>query len=697
MNRKLRIFLSSVMAVATFAFSMVFTACGGDDDKYTVANRAKELAENIEKLPDVKDILSDGDNADNSDVKQKNNKKVASAYSATDNVIDISVPDQGYYDGSYYVASYENINAKVSSYISEFKYRKEVAIDKLKQLNTWVHVSDGGYDFVMAGHANEYPAPIQGSEDYKLSYDKANDVATVEYRHDAEGTGQVFKRYLKMFCSYNGNGNAVISASYHYANNQGGGYRVETSTSVHYVENESWLFIEKTEVAQYTFYADLKTGDLVILQKDINGIECLRYDVYTKSDNTKLLFVNNKHNIEYNINLPEDGSQVIVFDNSGRLLTEINNSYKNFYYQFEESGTKLYYEYETGNRELITDVNKFLEKFEDDIIKTERIWIPIYKLSGWDKFYFVGENFLEGEYFLEINGKTYQTSEIYSNNEFNWVLRKFGNNNEIGIELQYSKSFSKKYSQTVSEFLNKLGLSYERSDLSFIDDYCGNAWEAIDDVKILGYSLTDLNLELYENILDNYFYGAMEYDEMKAILDVPAISLKKQKAENEVFSLIDITVSSNAELNEQTGVIDFSSVSATVPKSVLLNENTEYSLVLALRSDSKLIESASVSEKYNNEQFVLQGFGSVDLKSIVTDGDYNVVAFIAKNSDGNNERLSQFYNITSSKSNEYINQWKKTENKENKTYEYDYTYLITASAKSIDVSQYYMISISNSK
>lgn len=268
-NKITVVILLIVMCVA------LFSAVGcSDNSLYTKVSRAKELAQNIEKLPNSYNAIENGLNEKN---KVSFVSPANALYSNGTSVQSANIEIEDVPNGDFYAnGKYENVFAGAAAYANSgnsvcsgidvdmnavrvIKYYKNIALETVKQLSVWVEApkqSEKKYkkEKLPGNYYIQKPA-------FRINYDVNADVVKLECK--GRNTGG-FELYIKAYCSYNVDGKMVFSVLFQYLSGYGEENHTPNKhiipqmevTNIYYVEDDC-MFVQNNRFLNRNYYGDL--------------------------------------------------------------------------------------------------------------------------------------------------------------------------------------------------------------------------------------------------------------------------------------------------------------------------------------------------------------------------------------------------------------------------------------------------------
>lgn len=654
---------------------------GGQDNvgtnKTSVLSYAKDLANKIDKLPGVNSVL----NLDTT-TKMQSAKNSAQRETEVLSVTDMTSPSDQYYDLTVLPAMFTEKMKSIEMRIRNFKERKDEALKSVSQFDVWVNVST-----------------IPGISDcYRLKYDINLDCVTIEETTKGDDSdSNTIREYRYMKCFYNDSGKLVIIGKQIVKG------RLFEELTVNYVEGEEW----KCSWA-YTVFVTSKFEGMTLEYESIHRC-VIESDLTTK----------NAVIVEYSAAENEYYSNIHVTTNTlwqeGDIPVVVCNEYQNnnFFYSGLQYESRNYYTYIIGQN------GQAAIRLQPNQARTP-IEFALYNTSGWDKFYVYENEDEYGEYSsfeLKVGDMSYKTGqpEYHFDNIKNEIVNmreldeSYDYNNIFNWGLATSHLFSgglqpvlrimdidleANYIEAIRALFDSCALSVDEAYINLIRKYYEGYIDVLSSIVACGYkNYSDITEDEFICIYDSINIK-MSDEEFDNVFKEPTISKDSQIEDSEILNLLEIVVDGEIELNLETGELDLSNISATVLDSLLLSESAKYSLVIALKGYTELIEICNVSSTYCGENMYFNGFESADIKDLVGYDDYTVVAYLTiKDSDSINKRKSQYYLLKCTEESEYIETHQETIETENGYTTFDYTYSISASENDIIVANYYLVTL----
>ena len=145
----------------------------------------------------------------------------------------------------------------------------------------------------------------------------------------------------------------------------------------------------------------------------------------------------------------------------------------------------------------------------------------------------------------------------------------------------------------------------------------------------------DLNDATFADLIERLLTEEASHATLMEMWNQSAMAFEEQTAEYEYFEFLDYTLTGTASVDETTHEISLAGIEATLAPSVLLKENTDYSLVFVWASADEHREVGSVDLHYTGESLTFESELSVTADRFPDEyGEYVLVAYLAD--DGGN-------------------------------------------------------------
>ena len=567
---------------------------GGEDNKPTVKEgtilyRSYQLAENVEKIPSAQEVYGVSDS-------QSNVKKIREI-----NVSDETNPSDEVLEVPAYRAYYNELWNGIDGQISYAKYIKDFVITNIYCLDTWVK-------------QNEYTC-------YRLNYDVNKDAAIIEIVESNESDDRY--SYSNIYTTYDEQGRMLIDYVNYYFYIQNNEMMVISKSTISYVENLYWDF------TCYEWQDDF--GDYGII---------FNYVIHANlaKEETEITQISSSQVLN------EDGSAQIT-DNRASIqsayghLTSVNEATIN------GIETSIYDK----------DGYNYFHGVSNKDDNGANISIPLYRLSGYSKIEnrYIDNDFYNGERYLTVGEETYR-GERYNYQGVEWYVSSMvsGISVEpaISFYLNYSKYNENETVSLIKGLLSSIGLSFKEDYLSEAIhlEYCKK--QICEQREAFGKkNFLEISKDEFDVIYEHYDIGYYDIDMLNEYKNAVKIDIDKQVQDDGYYSLINSASSGSYSFNKENEKINISEININVTKNVLLNKDTDYVGVLALKSGRNIVvvkESDTIHFDGANDINVTIDEASFDIKDLPADNDesFELVAYLAIKKG---ETLSRCSNVSS--------------------------------------------------
>ncbi len=185
--------------------------------------------------------------------------------------------------------------------------------------------------------------------------------------------------------------------------------------------------------------------------------------------------------------------------------------------------------------------------------------------------------------------------------------------------------------QIIQAVCDKLGISfkdgYEDEVLSGIFGYeeHRNAFHYID-----GITGADLTMDVFRQMIDSLLTEEASHASLLEMRKEPAIAFEEQTAEYEYFEFLSYELSVSGTCDHSTNEISLNNVKASISPSILLKEDTVYSLVFVWASAAEHLQVGSIDQKYTGEKMVFEGSLTISTDKFPKElGEYVLMAYLA--------------------------------------------------------------------
>ena len=515
-----------------------------EDPKNGLLDRARQLAENIDKMPKVESLYV----ADSASLKARKNAEIIDETNPSQDVLEHPALNV------YYEDTWNFIDNQINNGISI----KNEAVARVFMLNQWV----------MERKEPSYQAGL------KLTYDANLDAALVEQMrvYDTEQRGVQGKDYdYVRICSFFGpSGEANVDYLWTCAFLPDGESELQLGNKlmISFRENAYWdVTLSETDPFSETETIYIKTiihADLSKEEREVTQVQ-------------KVTIVEEGRPIQNDIRpaIQTVGENLIS-------VVEMQGDMTATCYLYNREG----YAYLISNQDLSNP--------------GRMISIPLYRLTGYDRIenHYEGDDEMNGTRYLIVGDQVYGGNEQYDYQGCEWFIdaQASGVTAEpvIRISLRRDQATIENAPNFIRELLASIGLSpkedllEEAIRLEFGKmDVCENR-EALGKV---GYrSVTD---EEFDSIFERYDVVKIgeetffEYDQAEKIMR------NQQTTDTTPYRIIDSTAVGAFSYDEEAQELAIGETSIEVPATPFLSKNTQYKGVVALKSSRSLIPVAT--------------------------------------------------------------------------------------------------------
>ena len=579
--------------IVTSAF--ILSACGSNGGgggrtpkEGTALYRSYQLADNVEKIPTTKDIY--GNN--NGGVRNIAVKKNA--------VRDETDPSEDVIRFPAYDCYYDQLWSAIDGGIESAKETKNYVVTHIYSFNTWIRGT--------------------GNINYRLNYDANRDAAIIETMIEQSDTEY---SYTNIYTTYDEKGRMLIDSVGYFIRYQNNEIKIINKSSVSYVEGLYWDYtqLETQEdfgeagiVYHYVIHADLTKEEKEITQIQLS--EVLRRDGSIEDVDARPSIQMTTEHLNY----------VTNNDINGNMLANI----------YDKKG----YNYIQGHTSGYTPEGCWTD-----------VTIPLYRLTGYDKIenHYEGDDWGNGTRYVTIGNKRYGGQD-YEYNGLRWRVNEmvFGPGVEpaITINLNYLDYSEREAAQLIRDFLSSIGLSYK-------EDYLDEAFhlelnkvaiceerEAFGKKNYLYITIEEFNI-LYEH----YDLGNYTVKDLREYLNAEKIDINQQVEDDGYYSVVSSSATGSYTFDQENEKLSIGEVTLNVEKNALLNKDTDYVGVVALKSGRDIIvikESDPVHFDGVNDINVTIPASNFDIKELPANNDdsFEVVAYLAIKDGENLSRCS---------------------------------------------------------
>ena len=482
----------------------------------------------------------------------------------------------------YYLDLWETIDGQVE----DAKETKNFVVSKIYCFNTWVRGS--------------------GGTDYRLNYDTNRDAAIIETMFEESEEAY---HYTNTYASYDEEGRMLIDSVSYNLSVQDNKIRIIDKNSVSYVEGLYWDFtsLERQDdfgeggiIHNYVIHADLTKE-----KKEITQIH--QYRVF-RSDGS-IADMEAHPSIQTST---EHLNIVVDSDGNGSISSHI----------YDKKG----YNYLEGHG-------------------MGSVLIPLYRLSGYDKIEnrYEGDDWANGKRYLTIGGQTYG-GQKYDYNGLHWRVSAMiaGTSVEPALEISfhYADYNETQAAQLIRDFLSSLGLAYKEDHLDEVFHLEMNKRTLCEEREAFGKkNFLYVSLEEFNDLYERYDLGDFTMLDLRAYQDAEKVSIKNQPQDDGYYSVVSSSAAGSYVFDQENETISINQVTLKVEKNALLNKDTDYVGVVALKSGRDIIvlnESDPVQFDGVNDIETTIPASSFDIKELPANNDetFEVVAYLALKNDG---------------------------------------------------------------
>lgn len=595
-------------------FAGLLSACGKDKNANAVSgadktllSAAADLANELDNVPTIAELTS-GDHIDSvfegpltaspADASGNQSEVISPLgveFCGTDTYYPKEPPKQTQ-DGNFLPLSeehYEGIDATIES----LKLVKNHVLEACKTFSTWIT-----YYIEQASANTSYLAGHGECRDYRLQYDVNRDVVVIEQRYK-NVENRIF--YVRIAVSYNPDGKLRMDGVTAVFNDTA----IVSSDQLHYLEDQHYISVERSSENQFDTLSvfDLQTNEYA---------------------NTYIGYHRQ-------------------YDNVGNIIFEESTGLEETYCFSTEH---LTFECSADGGEI-----KFLGgDYGGQWSYTSNCWfsLSLNLFDGWSSVTNTDDQQMtlvtdKGEFVFNTVG----SSPVDPSGVCRYSVDYFDRG--MGPTL-YIYATGSDALWTLEEAQLNIGRLCDVLGISFKDGYENELYESMYSYEahknafhyIDGIYGNDINEELFKQMIEQLQTEELSHASLREMWKEPAIAFEAQTAEYDYFEFLDYTLTGTAAVDETTHKISLTGITATLAPSVLLKDDTAYSLVFVWASADEHQEVGRIDLRYTGESLTFESDIAIASDRFPKNyGEYVLMAYLA---DDAGNRISTLQTIPAS-------------------------------------------------